>query len=121
VLSQFAEPSYSSIRPANGHERFSRHVRRSRPYHGKMRVLLFDIDGTLIRSGGAGKAAMEAGLKSAFGVTEIQDRVAYSGRTDPGIVRELLALRECQAAQGGLSLAPAHHVDTDARVGPAGN
>jgi phosphoglycolate phosphatase len=57
-----------------------------------MRVLLFDIDGTLIRSGGAGKAAMEAGLKSAFGVPEIVDRVAYSGRTDPGIVRELLAL-----------------------------
>ena len=57
-----------------------------------MRVLLFDIDGTLIRSGGAGKAAMEAGLRTAFGVTEIHDRVLYSGRTDPGISRELLAL-----------------------------
>jgi phosphoglycolate phosphatase len=57
-----------------------------------MRVLLFDIDGTLIRSGGAGKAAMEAGLKTAFGVSEIHDRVSYSGRTDPGIARELLAL-----------------------------
>src|SRR5918993_4204059 len=57
-----------------------------------MRVLLFDIDGTLIRSGGAGKAAMEAGLKTAFGVTEIHDRVSYSGRTDPGIARELLAI-----------------------------
>src|SRR3954471_15274854 len=57
-----------------------------------MRVLLFDIDGTLIRSGGAGKAAMEAGLRTAFGVTEILDRVSYSGRTDPGIARELLAL-----------------------------
>jgi phosphoglycolate phosphatase len=56
-----------------------------------MRVLLFDIDGTLIRSGGAGKAAMEAGLKSAFHVNEIHDRVAYSGRTDTGITRELLA------------------------------
>ncbi|MSR54565.1 MAG: HAD family hydrolase [Gemmataceae bacterium] len=55
-----------------------------------MRVLLFDIDGTLIRSGGAGKAAMEEGLKTAFGVREILDRVSYSGRTDPGISRELL-------------------------------
>ena len=61
-----------------------------------MRVLLFDIDGTVIRSGGAGKAAMEAGLKSAFGVKEIRDRVAYSGRTDPGIVRELLALHDIE-------------------------
>jgi phosphoglycolate phosphatase len=57
-----------------------------------MRVLLFDIDGTLIRSGGAGKAAMEEGLKSAFGVREIIDQVPYSGRTDTGIIRELLAL-----------------------------
>src|SRR4029078_8800709 len=57
-----------------------------------MRVLLFDIDGTLIRSGGAGKAAMEAGLRSAFGVREVRDQVAYSGPTDPGIDREVLAL-----------------------------
>jgi phosphoglycolate phosphatase len=57
-----------------------------------MRVLLFDIDGTLIRSGGAGKAAMEAGLQSEFGVTQILDQVPYSGRTDTGIVRELLVV-----------------------------
>jgi phosphoglycolate phosphatase-like HAD superfamily hydrolase len=55
-----------------------------------MRVLLFDIDGTLIRSGGAGKAAMEAALQSAFGVPEVRHRVPFSGRTDPGIARELL-------------------------------
>ena len=56
-----------------------------------MRVLLFDIDGTLIRSGGAGKAAMEAGLRTAFEIDEIRDGVPYSGRTDTGISRELLA------------------------------
>lgn len=57
-----------------------------------MRVLLFDIDGTLIRSGGAGKAAMEAGLRTAFGVPVVRDQVPYSGRTDFGIARELLTL-----------------------------
>ena len=57
-----------------------------------MRVLLFDIDGTLIRSGGAGKAAMEAGLRAEFGLKELHDRVSYSGRTDTGIARELLAI-----------------------------
>jgi phosphoglycolate phosphatase-like HAD superfamily hydrolase len=61
-----------------------------------MRVLLFDIDGTLIRSGGAGKAAMEAGLRSAFGVAEIRGRVPYSGRTDTLIARDLLALHEIE-------------------------
>ena len=57
-----------------------------------MRVLLFDIDGTLIRSGGAGKLAMEAALTTAFGVPEIIDRVHYGGRTDPGIAHELLTI-----------------------------
>src|SRR5215207_6367129 len=57
-----------------------------------MRVLLFDIDGTLIRSGGAGKLAMEAALTTAFRVPEVIDRVNYSGRTDPGIAHELLTL-----------------------------
>ena len=57
-----------------------------------MRVLLFDIDGTLIRSGGAGKLAMEAALTTAFGVPEVIDRVSYAGRTDPGIAHDLLTL-----------------------------
>jgi phosphoglycolate phosphatase-like HAD superfamily hydrolase len=57
-----------------------------------MRVVLFDIDGTLVRTGGAGKAAMEAGLRAAFGVDEVFDTVPYSGRTDPDIARELLAV-----------------------------
>jgi len=69
-----------------------------------MRVLLFDIDGTLIRSGGAGKAAMEAGLKTAFGVREILDRVSYSGRTDPGISKELLELHGIDPTEKNLEL-----------------
>lgn len=56
-----------------------------------MHVVLFDIDGTLVRTGGAGKAAMEGALLSAFGVAEIRDVVPYSGRTDTAIVGDLLA------------------------------
>ncbi|MBX9579245.1 MAG: haloacid dehalogenase-like hydrolase [Gemmataceae bacterium] len=56
-----------------------------------MPILLFDIDGTLVRTGGAGKAAMEAALQSAYGVAEIRDGVPYSGRTDGAIARDLLA------------------------------
>jgi phosphoglycolate phosphatase-like HAD superfamily hydrolase len=68
-----------------------------------MRVLLFDIDGTLIRSGGAGKAAMEAGLRSAFGVREIRGHVPYSGRTDPGIARDLLALHNIEPTDANVA------------------
>jgi phosphoglycolate phosphatase-like HAD superfamily hydrolase len=56
-----------------------------------MPILLFDIDGTLVRTGGAGKAAMETALRAAFGVPEVRDGVPYSGRTDGAIARDLLA------------------------------
>lgn len=55
-----------------------------------MPVILFDIDGTLIRSGGAGKDAMEGALRHAFQLREIKDEVPYSGRTDRAIARDLL-------------------------------
>src|SRR5262245_39744363 len=54
-----------------------------------MHVCLFDIDGTLFSIGGAGKAAMEAALYSAFGVRKIVGRVPYAGRTDRAIGRDL--------------------------------
>lgn len=61
-----------------------------------MQVLLFDIDGTLIRSGGAGKAAMEDALRSEFGVTDIVDGVPFSGRTDPSISYDLLDIHHLE-------------------------
>lgn len=57
-----------------------------------MNVLLFDIDGTLISSGGAGKAALEMALATEFGFNELLGQVAYSGRTDRAIIRDLLTL-----------------------------
>lgn len=55
-----------------------------------MPIILFDIDGTLVRTGGAGKVAMEGALVSAFGVRELRDEVPYSGRTDTAIGYDLL-------------------------------
>jgi phosphoglycolate phosphatase-like HAD superfamily hydrolase len=57
-----------------------------------MHVCLFDIDGTLLSSGGAGKAAMEAALREEFGLDAIRGQVPYSGRTDRSIGRDLLRL-----------------------------
>jgi phosphoglycolate phosphatase-like HAD superfamily hydrolase len=55
-----------------------------------MPVILFDIDGTLVRTGGAGKAAMEAALAEEFDVVLAAEEVPYSGRTDNAIGRDLL-------------------------------
>ena len=61
-----------------------------------MNVYLFDIDGTLGRSGGAGKAAMEAGLASAFGVKDGFADISESGRT----ARARPSRATCSAAIG---------------------
>lgn len=54
-----------------------------------MNVVLFDIDGTLLSTGGAGTYALREALRDAFGVAEPQD-VPVSGRTDRGIARNML-------------------------------
>lgn len=55
-----------------------------------MNVCLFDIDGTLLSSGGAGKAALESAFTEHFGTVE--HHVPYSGRTDRAIMRDLFRL-----------------------------
>jgi phosphoglycolate phosphatase len=53
------------------------------------RIALFDIDGTLLASGGAGKRAMERALTEVYG-TVGPEGYAYDGKTDRQIVRELM-------------------------------
>jgi phosphoglycolate phosphatase-like HAD superfamily hydrolase len=57
-----------------------------------MHICLFDIDGTLIASGGAGKAALEAALAEEFGITRVIDKLELSGRTDRAIIVDLFRL-----------------------------
>jgi phosphoglycolate phosphatase len=53
-------------------------------------LLLFDIDGTLIRSAGAGKKAMERSFESVYGVSEGLQHIQMMGRTDPSILDEAI-------------------------------
>lgn len=54
-----------------------------------MHVCLFDIDGTLLNSGGAGQAAMEVALVSEFGAARPVEGISTAGRTDRAIVSDL--------------------------------
>ena len=54
-----------------------------------MFVLLFDIDGTLLNTGGAGQRAMERALETAFGVRKPTEGISAAGRTDRAITRDL--------------------------------
>jgi len=56
-----------------------------------MRLVLFDIDGTLLLSDGAGRRAIMRALREVFGATGPED-YHFDGKTDPQIVRELMRL-----------------------------
>jgi phosphoglycolate phosphatase-like HAD superfamily hydrolase len=53
-------------------------------------LLLFDIDGTLILSGGAGVRGLNRALEQLYGVPGALDGVAIGGRTDRAIVTDVL-------------------------------
>jgi phosphoglycolate phosphatase len=54
------------------------------------RLVLFDIDGTLLNAGGAGARALRDALVEIFGQTGPIGAYSMGGRTDPQIVRELM-------------------------------
>ena len=53
-----------------------------------IRLVLFDIDGTLINSGGAGEKAFARVFANFFGVPNGTEKLRFAGRTDLGILRE---------------------------------
>ena len=55
------------------------------------RVVLFDIDGTILWTDGAGRRAVHGALRDVFGVPA-RDGHEYDGKTDPQIVHELMLL-----------------------------
>ncbi len=66
-----------------------------------MKVLLWDIDGTLIRSGNAGHRAMNAAARAVFGLEDAFAHFDFGGRTDPWVLALL-----CE--QHRLDATPAH-------------
>ena len=56
------------------------------------RLVLFDVDCTLIDGHGAGKRAVLRALREVYGAEGDLGDYTFHGRTDPGIVRDLAAL-----------------------------
>ena len=54
-------------------------------------LLLWDIDGTLIASGGAGMHALRHALRAVFGIDASLDDIDFAGRTDTWIMRAVFA------------------------------
>jgi phosphoglycolate phosphatase-like HAD superfamily hydrolase len=56
-----------------------------------VKLLLFDVDGTLISTGGAGVRALNQACQKVLALENAMDGILPHGKTDPAIVREILA------------------------------
>jgi phosphoglycolate phosphatase len=55
-----------------------------------VKLFLFDVDQTLINTGGAGLRALDRACRKLFGLENAMDGISPHGKTDPAIVREIL-------------------------------
>lgn len=67
-------------------------------------LALFDIDGTLIHSGGAGVRAFQHALHSQFHIPNGTERLKFAGRTDTGLARELFFQHSIEATPENFAL-----------------
>lgn len=65
----------------------------------KRTLVLFDIDGTILLTAGAGRRAILRAVREVAGGDGALDQVRFDGKTDPQIVRELLAAAEYPGAR----------------------
>jgi len=57
----------------------------------RKKVLLFDIDATLLKTGHAGLRALDRAFERLYGVPRATKGIRPAGKTDPSIMREMLA------------------------------
>ena len=87
--------------------------------HGR-RLFLFDIDGTLVTAGGAGRVALGRALAAAYGTTGPIDTYDFRGKTDPRIVWDLMrgaGLDDARIAAGLDACFAAYIAELDGLIG----
>jgi phosphoglycolate phosphatase len=77
--------------------------RTKRKMPSSRRLILFDIDGTLITSGGAGETALVRAMESRFGIQENFEGIVLAGATDALIAHALLAKHDLEVSPENIS------------------
>jgi len=67
-----------------------------------MQYILFDIDGTLIDSGGAGMLSLNLAFKEFFSVDDAFRAIRMAGKTDLQIVNEALRMHNIDSSNGNV-------------------
>ncbi|MCA9216789.1 MAG: HAD family hydrolase [Planctomycetales bacterium] len=73
-------------------------------------VALFDIDGTLLHTRGAGHLGACRALASAFGAEPTSGEITFAGRTDRGIVSDLFRLHDIEESAENWHLFQTHYL-----------
>ncbi len=66
------------------------------------KLVLFDIDGTLLTAGGAGTRSMNLALKELFGIEEAFRNISMAGKTDIEIMKEGLRMHRIAYLDGNV-------------------
>jgi phosphoglycolate phosphatase len=61
-----------------------------------IRLVLFDIDGTLVHTGGAGVKAFAKVFQDEFNAQDHLEKLKFAGRTDTSLVREFFSYHDIQ-------------------------
>lgn len=67
-----------------------------------MKYILFDIDGTLIDSGGAGTRSLDLAFEEVFSIQSAFKNISLAGKTDMQILKEGLALYRIDRLNGSI-------------------
>jgi len=89
-------------------------------------LILWDIDGTILHSTGAGVTALQAALTAVFGIAGSFEGIEFAGRTDKLIIRQIFARYSIEYTQtnfdryidGYIAALPQSLVECKARVLP---
>ena len=63
------------------------------------KLLLWDIDGTLLNSGGAGRRAMESAINKKFSIEASLETIDFNGRTDQNILSQFFNQYEIEESE----------------------
>ena len=69
-----------------------------------IKLVLWDIDGTLVHTGGAGVKAFKRVFETQFGTSDHFERLKFAGRTDISLVREFFGYHDIPATPENFSL-----------------